>query len=454
MALLQRQELDTLLNTIHSEYQQIYLFFGERYLCRESADKLQQALLSHHNGTVYPIDGDQEDHTKTFSQLSSFSLLPGLQIYRVTDSSVFVSKSVAPEIWQKAQQAYEAGKENKCIRHLRQLVSMAAVDVSEGLSSMNSAEWKEAFGFAKPSEDISWTDQLLRSGTNSSAGNKATSASQRLSDLLDKGFPKTSVLILCVETVDKRQKLFNQIKKVGQAIDCCVDTGSSSGAQKAQKDVLYELARKTLAEFNKQIEPSALDMLYDRVGFHPVGLVMEIEKLIFYVGDKTMITCEDLDQVVGRSREDALYELTDAFGKNQVDRTVAILLRLLDSGIHALAILATMRNHIRKLLVFRSLQHLRYPQWTNGMQPNTFQNSYLPAVKENEIFSELLKGHPYALFMSFSMAAEYSTELLKNYLSLLLTAEFRLKGSAFDQKLILQEMFLSMFAMKKQRKKR
>lgn len=454
MALLQRQELDSLLNTIQSEYQQIYLFFGERYLCRESADKLQQALLNHHTGTVYPIDGDQEDHNKTISQLSSFSLLPGLQIYRVTDSTVFVSKSVAPDIWQKAQQAYEAGKENKCIRHLRQLVSMAAIDITEGLSTMGSAEWKEAFGFAKPSEDISWADQLLQSGAQSSAKSKAASVSQKLLEVIDKGFPKTNILILCVETVDKRQKLFTQIKKIGQAIDCSVDTGSSSGAQKAQKEILYELARKTLAEFGKQIEPRALDMLYDRVGFHPVGLVMEVEKLAFYVADRGAITTEDIEQIVGRSREDALYELTDAFSKNQIDRTISILLRLLDSGIHALAVLATMRNYIRKLLVFRSLQHLRYPQWTNGMQPNTFQNSYLPAVKEQGIFSELLKGHPYALFMSFSIAAQYSTELLKSYLSLLLTAEFRLKGSAFDQKLILQEMFLAMFAMKRQRKKR
>jgi len=52
------------------------------------------------------------------------------------------------------------------------------------------------------------------------------------------------------------------------------------------------------------------------------------------------------------------------------------------------------------------------------------------------------------------MAAEYSTEILKAYLNLLLAAEFRLKGSAFDQKLILQEMFLSMLAMKSQRLKR
>lgn len=453
MGLLQRQELDSLLNTIQSEYQQVYLFFGERYLCRESADKLQQKLIQHHSGTVYPIDGDQEDHAKTLSQLSSFSLLPGLQIFRVTDSTIFVSKSVAPDLWQKAKQAYDAGKENKAIRHLKQLVSMAAVDTAEGINSMSSAEWKEAFGFPKPSEDLSWADKLIKAGANISSKNKAASASQKLLELFDRGFPQTNILILCVETVDKRQKLFTRIKKDGLAVDCCVDSGSSSNAQKAQKEVLRELVQETLGKFNKQIDPRALDMLHDRVGFHPVGLVMEVEKLVFFVGDRAKISCEDVEHIVGRSREDALFELTDAFGKNQVERAIAILLRLLDSGVHALAILATMRNYVRKLLIFRSLQHQRYPQWINGMQANTFQNSYFPAIKEKEIFNEMLKGHPYALYMSFTTAAGYSTEILKSYLTLLLKAEFRLKGSSFDQKLILQELFLSMFAMKREKKR-
>lgn len=71
----------------------------------------------------------------------------------------------------------------------------------------------------------------------------------------------------------------------------------------------------------------------------------------------------------------------------------------------------------------------------------------MPALKKSCRWPELLKGHPYALFMSFTKAREFSCSLLKNYLALLLKAEFRLKGAPFEQKLVLEEMVLAMFKL-------
>ena len=82
----------------------IALFFGERYLCREAADLLQEALLKHGGGAVHPVDGDQEESGQTLARLMSFSLLPGRQIYRVSDSRIFLSKTVSAAIWEKAEQ--------------------------------------------------------------------------------------------------------------------------------------------------------------------------------------------------------------------------------------------------------------------------------------------------------------------------------------------------------------
>jgi DNA polymerase-3 subunit delta len=148
--------------------------------------------------------------------------------------------------------------------------------------------------------------------------------------------------------------------------------------------------------------------------------------------------------MVGRSREDALYELTDAFGKRQLGRTLTILNRLQENGTHGLAILATMRNYIRKMLIFRSLQLQPSPPWHNGMNAKQFQSSYLPALKESGEWSDMLAGHPYALFMSFTKAGEYSCNQLKKWLKLLLEAEFRLKGSPLPQHIVLEELFLAM----------
>ena len=324
----------------------------------------------------------------------------------------------------------------------------------ESLSDVSTDQWQKLFGFARPSTDFAWADTIIKEAGPQQNTKGSTNITGRFIETIEKGLPANNIIILCVETIDKRQKAFTTIKKIGQVIDCSVDTGASSAAQKVQKEVLKELVHKTLQEFGKKIEPKALEIFFERVGFHPVGLVVETEKLALFVNDKPTITISDVEEIVGRSREDALFELTDAFGKRQVTRSISILSRLLDNGMHGLAILATMRNYLRKLLVFRSLQHMPTPPWQQGMQPNVFQNTYLPALKETGAWPEMLKGHPYALFMSFSKASEFSCENLKVCFTLLLHAEYRLKGSPLDQRLVLQELFLSLFAKSKPNKVR
>ncbi|MFH2123168.1 MAG: DNA polymerase III subunit delta [Pseudomonadota bacterium] len=452
MALIKRDELASRLDQGGVEQQErIVLFFGERYLCREAADMLQQALLQKGGGAVHPIDGDQEDPSRTLGQIMNFSLLPGRQIYRVTDSRLFHSKVVAKDIWNKAMLAHEAGRSGPARLQLQSLAELAALDADENFSDIGPDQWQQLFSFAKPGGDLSWADKLLaESGPRAGAksGGAVTLADRYLS-AFEKGLPGHNFLFLSAENVDKRKQLYIFIKKNGLIVDCSIEAGTSSAAQKNQKEVLRELALRTLAPFQKKIEPRAMEMLFERVGFYPVAVVMELEKVALFVEDRPLISCVDIETMVGRTREDALFELTEAFGKRQVASTLVILGRLLENGIHGLAILATMRNYIRKLLLFRSMQLQTNPSWQRGMQARQFQDVYLPALKEKGEWAEMLKGHPYALFMSFSKAEEFSCPVLKEWLVLLLKTEFQLKGSTLPPTLLLEELFLSMFAGKK-----
>jgi DNA polymerase-3 subunit delta len=447
MALTKRTDLAKLLNDLkNGEPPQICLCIGERYLAREAADLLQQAILADSPGTVHTIDGDQEDPSQTLAKITSFSLLPGRQIFRVGDSRIFHSKTVASSIWNKAVQAKDAGRSEAAVRHLTALLQMAAIDAGDGcFSEIPADQWQKLFGFSKPAENLFWADTLIANSASRSAGaGKNADVIDRYIEIFEKGLPRQNILILTTEEADRRQRLFTAIKKHGLVIDCAVAEGSGTAAQGEQKDILREMMLKTLKDFGKKIEPQALEIFFDRVGFHPVAVVMETEKLALYVGDRQQITVADLDEMVGRSREDALFELTDAFGKGQTGRTLAILERLQDSGTHGLAILATMRNYLRRLLIFRAQQMRSQPPWHSGMNARQFQNDYLPALKESGEWPELLKGHPYALFMSFTTAAGFSCNTLRDWLALILQAEYRLKGSPLPPRLVLEELFLSM----------
>ena len=102
MTLIKRSELlSRFLEEPVAFKSQVFLFFGERYLCREAADLTQEKLLASTPGAIHNIDGDGEDPSQTLARLMSFSLLPGRQLYRVSNSRIFHSKTVVAEIWAK-----------------------------------------------------------------------------------------------------------------------------------------------------------------------------------------------------------------------------------------------------------------------------------------------------------------------------------------------------------------
>ncbi len=148
--------------------------------------------------------------------------------------------------------------------------------------------------------------------------------------------------------------------------------------------------------------------------------------------------------MVGRTREDAIFELTEALGNFASGRCLIVLDHLLSDGIHALAVVSSLRNYLRRLLIIKSLQNLDQPVWSPQMSSAEFQQVYLPALKETGAWPDLLKTHPYALYMGFGKAAQLAQEKLKGSLSLLLEAEFKLKGSPVPGRIVLEELLISL----------
>ncbi len=84
MTIYKRQELPALLQAIDKgDTTQIYLVFGERYLCQRAADQILDHLLpdeSQRSGNLIMVDGDQEEPGKTLNQLRTYSLFGGRRV--------------------------------------------------------------------------------------------------------------------------------------------------------------------------------------------------------------------------------------------------------------------------------------------------------------------------------------------------------------------------------------
>ncbi|MDA3835602.1 MAG: hypothetical protein PF495_19695, partial [Spirochaetales bacterium] len=343
-------------------------------------------------------------------------------------------------IWNNAKKAFDKEDLAKTGDYLAQLASLGGLTEQDRLADLNANQWKTKLGFPRPS-DWNWAEKLdLPAYTPQDS---ATDGAALVSQTLERGIPKSNHLIILAETIDKRKKLFKLLDEQGVIIDLSVDNSLSSAGKKEQAGVIRELINNTFAEMGKRPGPNVLEMILERTGFHPVAAVREAEKLCLYADDKPVVSGDDVEMVTSQTREDALFELNEAFATRNLGSALLLLHRLLQAGIHPLAIVATLRNLIRKLLFLRALQDQQEPTYQSGQAFNVFQNSYLPHIKEKNTDNEFLKGHPFVTYKGFQQAERFSQHQLKSGLKKLLDAEFNLIGSGLREALILENFFLA-----------
>lgn len=452
MPTFKRHELATVWKAITADdIPPVFLLFGERYLCREVAEELCRRLLpgeQQRSQNLHAIDGDQEDPIATLNTLRTFSMLPGRQVYRVMDSRLFYSKGVAKTLWEKAKQAADKKELKKAGRLAGQLLALAGLDGDDAageLIGLSANRWRALLGFAKPQEKMTWFGEALADAGPAITGKSAKSAdaADLYIESLDKGLPPNNCLLLIAEAADKRTRLYKYLDKQAVIIDLSVDTGASSAARKNQDAVLRDLVQKTLSEMNKTIAPRALTLLLDRVGFHPVAAVMETEKLALSVGDAPAIDVDDLEAMIGRTREEALFAFTEATASRDIDKALKLMHRLQENQVHPLVVVSGLRNHLRKLLFIRALEAQNEPHYQPGGDFNAFQRGYLAQLKRTRPeWPKMLAGHPFVVYKLFQQAENFTVAALKAALHELLDAEYRLKGSGLPNQVILENMLL------------
>ena len=450
MPLFKRKDVPRLLQAIKKDdVHPVYLLFGERFLCRDVADSIIHAILpdeGQRTRNITEIDGDRENPAHTMNLLKSYSLFSGRRIFRVMDSRLFFSRNVAKSFWGKGVKAWEAKDHEQAGRYLGRMFGLAGLSADDDIMNLPASRWKKLFGFNKPG-DTAWLKDITVPETGEE--NRQSSGAVHVEEVLKNGIAPQNVLILVAEAVDKRKKLYKFIKETAVIVDLTVDTGATAAARKDQDDVVRDLIRRTLNDFQKKIEPKALQLLLERIGFHPVASVNETEKLALYSGERDSVTAADVDAIVGRTRDEALFEFTEAFAGANLARALLSLHRLRENGIHSLMIAAGLRNFIRKLLLARSFQEQPLPAYARGMPYGAFQKGYLAQLKEaKEEWPALLGGHPYVVYKTFLQAENFHLARLKKGLARLLEAEQSLKSSRVEDTLIL-ENFLFDFLLER-----
>jgi DNA polymerase III subunit delta len=127
----------------------------------------------------------------------------------------------------------------------------------------------------------------------------------------------------------------------------------SAGSITCQAPAAYRLAdwcvKWSAAQYGKQLSQSAARLLVDLVGAEMGILDQELAKLAVYVGAKAKIDTEDVDCLVGNSREQNTWKIFEAIGGGRAEEALTMMDRLFEQGQEPLAVLGAFSWQLRGL---------------------------------------------------------------------------------------------------------
>lgn len=123
-----------------------------------------------------------------------------------------------------------------------------------------------------------------------------------------KDIPESTVMIFIESEVDKRNKVYKQVKNIGYICEC-----SRMNRSELSRWILVRLNKE-----NKKITKENMNYLLEKLGDDMENILSELDKLISYTMGRDVIDTDDIDAVCISEITGKIFEMVDAIGsKNQ-----------------------------------------------------------------------------------------------------------------------------------------
>ena len=164
----------------------------------------------------------------------------------------------------------------------------------------------------------------------------------------------TAVLVLLLDKpLASNLRLSKVINKIGH----CRSTEPSKG-----QDVSRVMVEQAKATYGKSLQRDAAEALLELTGESFNALAEELEKLALYVGERSAITIEDVQALVGQNRELSAFEMTDALVKQDIPRAIQLMEGVLQQDRSAeYKIIGLLAWYIRRLRKARTMMDRKVP---------------------------------------------------------------------------------------------
>ncbi len=429
-----------------------YLFYGdEDYLVEDAWKKVVDLLLPEkpRDFSLFVMEGDPEDARSVYSDILTAPLLPGRKVFVFRNTRLFHSRSSAPELIRKVLDNIDT-RPSIAARNFMAFLSMVGWTLDDlrdgGWTRISDEDWEKALGGETEEEREKWVPRIVdvclalppsQTGPADMAGG--------LEEIIAGGLPEGHVLVFTADAVDKRKRIFKVVSENGVVISFARGRGELQ-----QKRMLVDNVETFLSERGKRLSPEAWEALGRKTGFQFRQSVEAMEMLVTYAADRTVIEAQDVEEVIGKTREDSVFELLSAILDRDLNRALANLGELLRQGVHHLMILSMIGREVRLLLhAAILLSSGRLKAYRPGMEYGPFSTHVYPRLKEMAADVEgegffLAGQHPFVIYNALRNSGKFTQERLIRHLHQLVAADAAMKSTGRDPRLMLERLIIDL----------
>jgi DNA polymerase-3 subunit delta len=471
----QHNDFEKMIDSLSSEQiTPVYLIHGDEFLVKNIVNRLKTKLLpeTKQKTNFNPIDGANDNIPSAIEQLNTFSLMPGTRIIAILDSQIFYAAQDRHSLLEKGKTAFLDNQLKKASRYFLTLLSSEKF----GIDAIHPQQLNETIeslikkGKSEDFEHIQWMKAVAEYCISQNISvPDAINYSDLLTESIEKGFAQRNILIITTDSVQKNRRLYKSILKKGTVIHCQVPKGFIKADKDKQEKTFREKAELILSQHGKTINPDAFRLMLNMIEPSVRSLTLNLEKLIQYVGDRKKISKDDVESAIERSRQDPIFELTNAISDRNIIDALTVLDNLFANQFNPLQALAAIANLIRKLLLVDDVKE-RY-HYQKGMSFALFKNQFFKNVleydqsiashmqaEENSTDSDkkktkrktskstlMIAKNPksiYPVYLSFKASENYQRQELVNAVHVLYQADKRIKTSGQDNRRVIEQTII------------
>jgi len=421
----------------------LLLLFGDDFQVQEAGKAIVDLLIpqDQRGFNFERFDGRSTLWDQIEASLMTPPFFPSKKVIWVENAPYFFSRDQKGELGEQVLQLWNEGKKEDAAKLLIDLLvvegwSQDQWERLEAVSSGPVAELLDIDGREAREEAEALLIYCKRQGMDLNRRKEAQG--HKLFELLDRGLPEWDFLLLSAPQVDRRTRLYKRFEEVDAVLFLGLERDRGG---KLSRDQLMEFINQQLRQARKTAEPQAREMILLRTGLDLRALQQEMNKLLLLVGDRASIKAQDVEIIFTDRGQGWIFDLTRAIAGRDAVAALCELARLMGQGEHPLKLLGTIASEVRRLLGARELMQgeLR-GRWKRGMTYAQFQQLVLGQG------APLLTRNPYADYMCFQRADDFSLGELRSHMESIYEADIRLKSSGSTPRLVMERMILGMCA--------